>query len=154
MDETQIAILETTFAEVHAAEAAAAKLFYERLFANDPSLRRLFGEADMNEQGRKLMAALALTVASLRKLDTLLPVLKKLAARHVDYGVERAHYETVGTALIETLSLFFGARFTLSVRVAWLNAYALVSGVMMSAAYDAPEQSRQPVVGEGVQAHA
>jgi len=135
MDEKKIKILETTFAEVKAAQDAAASLFYERLFAHDPSLRPLFTSADMAAQGRKLMAALSFTVGALRKPDALVPVLENLGVKHVPYGVTREHYATVGAALIETFSLYFGERFTGEVRAAWAEAYGLVSGVMMSAAY-------------------
>ena len=136
MDDRKIALLETTFAEVKASQDASAALFYERLFVNDPSLRRLFTASDMAAQGRKLMAALALAVGSLRRLDTLVPVLEGLAVKHVTYGVEQGHYETVGTSLIETLSLAFGERFTDEVRAAWTETYQLVAGVMMHAAYE------------------
>lgn len=136
MDDRKIALLETTFAEVRASQDAAAALFYERLFVNDPSLRRLFTASDMAAQGRKLMAALSLAVNSLRKLDALVPVLEGLAVKHVTYGVERNHYETVGKALIETLSLSFGDRFTAEIRNVWTETYQLVAGVMMRAAYE------------------
>ena len=136
MNDHKIALLETTFAEVRASQDAAAALFYERLFASDPSLRRLFITSEMTAQGRKLMAALSLAVNSLRKLDTLVPVLEGLAVKHVTYGVERGHYETVGKALIETLSLSFGERFTAEVRSVWTETYQLVAGVMMRAAYE------------------
>lgn len=135
MDDRKIALLETTFAEVRASQDAAAALFYERLFVNDPSLRLLFTASDMAAQGRKLMAALSLAVNSLRKLDALVPVLEGLAVKHVTYGVERNHYETVGKALIETLSLSFGDRFTAEIRNVWTETYQLVAGVMMRAAY-------------------
>lgn len=137
MDDRKIALLETTFAEVRASQDAAAALFYERLFVNDPSLRLLFTASDMAAQGRKLMAALSLAVNSLRKLDALVPVLEGLAVKHVTYGVERNHYETVGKALIETLSLSFGDRFTAEIRNVWTETYQLVAGVMMRAAYEA-----------------
>lgn len=78
MDDHKIALLETTFAEVRASQETAAALFYERLFVNDPSLRRLFTGSDMSAQGRKLMAALALAVNSLRKLDALVPCWRAL----------------------------------------------------------------------------
>ena len=42
MDDRTINILETTFAEFAKGGEEAAALFYERLFALDPSLRRLF----------------------------------------------------------------------------------------------------------------
>lgn len=141
MREDEILLLETSFAQVYAARDAAAPLFYERLFVHDPSLRRLFGDTDMAAQGQKLFSALRLVVASLRNLPAVVPVLEDLAVRHVRYGVRDAHYDTVGAALIETLSLYFGPRFTAEMRAAWTSAYATVAQVMIAAAHrvSAPE---------------
>jgi hemoglobin-like flavoprotein len=134
MDEQTIKLLQESFAEVMGMRAEAAALFYERLFAIDPALRPLFGEADMRSQEMKLMAALALVVGKLRQLGEVIPVLETLAVKHVVYGVEERHYATVGQALIQTLSLAFGARFTPELRNAWLTAYGAISGVMIAAA--------------------
>jgi hemoglobin-like flavoprotein len=133
MDEQTIRTLETTFAEFVRGGEGSAALFYERLFALDPQLRPLFADADMKSQRTKLMAALGLVVGSLRDLSKVVPVLESLGARHVAYGVEEEHYQTVGAALLETLSLSFGGRFTPEVRTAWTGAYGLVSGVMIEA---------------------
>ena len=134
MDEQTIRLLEASFAEVMAIRAEAAALFYERLFALDPALRPLFHDADMRSQEVKLMAALALVVGKLRQLDEVIPVLETLAVRHAGYGVEERHYATVGEALIQTLSLAFGERFTPELRGAWLTAYGAISGLMIAAA--------------------
>ena len=134
MQETDIVMLEESFAEVAAASEDAAELFYERLFVHDPSLRAMFASSDMKEQGRKLMAALFLVVSSLRKLDAIVPALETLAIKHVSYGVRDEHYATVGTALIETLSLFFAQRFTFEYRRVWILAYETVAAVMKAAA--------------------
>lgn len=134
MDENTIRMLERSFAEFAKGKEAAAALFYERLFALDPSLRALFTRTDMKAQQMKLMAALGLVVGKLRLLGDVVPVLEALAVKHVAYGVEERHYETVGTALIQTLSLFFADRFTPELREAWLGAYGTVSGVMVAAA--------------------
>lgn len=134
MNEQTIRILETTFAEVARKREAAAALFYERLFALDPSLQRLFLNADMKDQQIKLMAALGFVVGGLRDLSKVVPVLESLGAKHVAYGVEDQHYETVGAALLQTLSLAFGEQFTPEIRAAWTAAYGTVSGVMIEAA--------------------
>ena len=134
MDDKTIRTLETTFAEFARGKEESAALFYERLFAIDPSLRRLFVNTEMKSQQTKLMAALGLVVGSLRDLGRVVPVLESLGAKHVAYGVEEAHYQTVGAALIQTLALAFGDRFTPDIRAAWTGAYALVSGVMIDAA--------------------
>jgi hemoglobin-like flavoprotein len=134
MDEQTIRLLEDSFAEVMKIRQEAAALFYERLFALDPALRPLFSETDMRSQEMKLMAALAMVVGKLRRLDEVLPVLETLAVKHVAYGVEERHYATVGEALIQTLSLAFGDRFVPELRTAWLTAYGAISGVMIAAA--------------------
>lgn len=134
MDEQTIRMLQASFAEVMAIRQQAAALFYERLFAIDPTLRPLFADSDMRSQEMKLMAALALVIGKLRQLDTVLPGLEALAVRHVAYGVEERHYATVGQALIQTLALAFGQRFTPELRGAWLAAYGAISGVMIAAA--------------------
>jgi hemoglobin-like flavoprotein len=134
MHEADIVILEDSFSQVAAVREQAAELFYERLFAHDPSLRVMFAHSDMREQGRKLMLALSLVISSLRRLDAVVPALETLAVKHVGYGVQSAHYQTVGKALIETLSLFFGARFTQEHRRAWTMAYGAVADVMIAAA--------------------
>lgn len=134
MDEQTIRLLETTFAEFARGKEESAALFYERLFVLDPSLKRLFADADMKNQQTKLMAALGLVVGSLRDLPKIVPVLENLGAKHVGYGVEESHYETVGTALIQTLALAFGERFTPEIRSVWIGAYGVVSGVMIEAA--------------------
>lgn len=143
MQETEIVLLEESFAEVAAMREQAAELFYERLFEHDPSLRAMFMQTDMKEQGRKLMAALSIVIASLRKLDTIVPALEMLAVKHVGYGVRDEHYATVGTALVETLSLFFSHRFTSEHRRVWTSAYETVAGVMMAAANREQEPLRR-----------
>ena len=75
MDEQTIRVLETTFTEFARGKEESAALFYERLFALDPSLRRLFVNTEMKHQQTKLMAALGLVVGSLRDLGRVVPVL-------------------------------------------------------------------------------
>lgn len=141
MDEHTITILETTFAQFAKGKEESAALFYERLFALDPSLRRLFTHTEMKSQQAKLMAALAIVIGNLRNFDQVAPTLQSLGAKHVAYGVEESHYETVGNALIQTLALYFGSAFTNEIREIWTAAYGAVSGVMI----DAGRKVVQPV---------
>jgi hemoglobin-like flavoprotein len=111
----------------------AANPFYTRLFELDPSLRYLF-KGDMTDQGKKLMATLKIVVNSLDRLEATLPAVQELGRRHVGYGVEDYHYETVGTALLWTLSQGLGEQFTPEVEAAWGTAYLLLAGAMKAAA--------------------
>jgi hemoglobin-like flavoprotein len=133
MTPSQIAIIRDTFSKIVPIKEAAAALFYDRLFAVDPSTRRLF-RGEMVEQGAKLMMAIAMVVKSLDHIDPMLEPLRALARRHVNYGVENEHYASVGAALLWTLEQGLGSDFTEEVREAWTSAYELLSGTMMKAA--------------------
>jgi len=130
----QIELVQASFSQVEPIAEAAARLFYDRLFALDPKLRALF-KGDLREQGRKLMALLKVAVNGLRNLDKLVPAVEALGRRHATYGVKDADYEKVGSALTWTLKKGLGSEFTSEVEDAWEGAYALLSKVMQDAAH-------------------
>jgi hypothetical protein len=70
--EEQKELVQTSFDKVIPISDAAAVLFYDQLFALDPSLRALF-KSDMAEQRAKLMAMLTTAVRSLGRWETLAP---------------------------------------------------------------------------------
>lgn len=137
MTSDQIAHVERSFRVIAPLSEMVAAIFYERLFAQDPSLHHLFRHADMGEQGRKLMTTIAFVVANLRQSDRLIPAAAELGRRHGDYGVEAAHYDAVGAALLATLAEALGDGFTPPVRDAWAAAYALLAGVMQASVVQA-----------------
>jgi len=131
---SQIKLVQESFAKVAPIADQAAEIFYNKLFEFDPSLRKLF-KNDMSEQGRKLMATLGVAVKSLTDLNGLVPVLQKLAERHVDYGVKAQDYTPVGNALLFALKQGLGDDFTPDVREAWVETFRLVSQTMKSHVY-------------------
>jgi nitric oxide dioxygenase len=133
MTPDQIAYVERSFRIVAPLSEMAGAIFYERLFSLDPALHRLFRHADMGEQGRKLMAALAFTVENLRRPERLAPVAVELGRRHAGHGVEPGHYDTFGAALQATLAEALGDGFNPPVRDAWAAAFALLVGIMQAA---------------------
>jgi nitric oxide dioxygenase len=133
MTPEQILLVRASFAQVKALGDQAAALFYERLFALDPSLRALF-KGDPAVQRAKLLAALAMVVDALDRLHDVLPAVRDLGRRHARYGVLTEHYATVGSALIWTLEQRLGAAFTPAARRAWIDAYGLLAWTMLAAA--------------------
>ena len=134
MTPAQVALIEASFRQVAPIAEPAAAIFYRRLFELDPSLRPLFAHADMEEQGRKLMAAIGFVVASLRRPEALLPAVAELSRRHAGYGVQPAHYATVGQALLDTLREGLGEGFTAKLSAAWAAAYGVLATTMQGAA--------------------
>ncbi len=136
MTPKQIALVQATWRQVHPVAERSAEFFYGRLFALDPSLRPLF-RADLREQGRKLMATIAVAVDSLAQLEDFASDVRALGRRHAGYGVEERHYATVGAALIWTLERVLGAGFTGEMADAWSTAYGLLADVMKEGMKDA-----------------
>ena len=133
---TQKTLVQETFATVAPIGDDAAALFYRRLFVLDPSLQQLF-RGNMTEQRKKLMQMLTVAVKGLDHLDQLMPVVQSLGRRHANYGVEDAHYETVGSALLWTLEKALGRAFTPEAREAWATVYGLLATTMKEATREA-----------------
>ncbi|HSI39926.1 MAG TPA: globin family protein [Xanthobacteraceae bacterium] len=133
MNPDQIAVLRTSFQQVMPIADQAAALFYGRLFETAPEVRSLF-KSPIPEQGRKLMATLAAVVNGLDDMANLLPAVQALGRRHAGYGVTATHFAPVGAALLWTLSQGLGEAYTPEVEAAWVDAYGVLSEVMLAAA--------------------
>ncbi|MEM7259159.1 MAG: globin family protein, partial [Pseudomonadota bacterium] len=117
------------------------------LFEEDPALKSLFKD-DVKEQGEKLMKMITVAVNGLNKLDTIVPAVQALGKRHVGYGVEPQHYDTVGSSLIWTLQQGLGDDFDEPTKAAWLEAYTILSTTMKDAAAEpAVEEVPEKKVG-------
>lgn len=134
MTPDQVKAIQDSFAKVAPIAEPAAELFYGRLFEIAPAVKPLF-RGDMKEQGRKLMATLAVVVKGLDHLDAILPAASALAKRHVGYGVKPADYTPVGAALLWTLERGLGAEWTPELAQAWAAAYGVLSEFMIGEAY-------------------
>ena len=134
MTQSEIELVQASFAKVVPISQQAATLFYDRLFSLNPSLKALF-KGDMEDQKMKLIRTLGYVVSRLDSIPTIIQDVEALALRHIDYGVEPAHYDDVGAALIWTLEQGLGSGFDPETKTAWLDTYDLLSNAMKRAAY-------------------
>ena len=130
MTPTQIELIRTSWASVEPIADVAATLFYDRLFEQDPAVRRLFRRTDMAAQKKNLMQTLTVVVKGIDRLDALVPAVQALGRRHAGYGVRPEHYDLVGAALLWTLEQGLGELFTDDVRDAWAAAWDLIAAAM------------------------
>ncbi len=137
MDNFSKRLVQESWALVVPIADRAADLFYGRLFETAPETRSLFANADMSEQGRKLMQMITVAVRGLDRLDEIAPAIEALGRRHAGYGVQDSHYEAVGSALLWTLETGLGEKFTPEVRAAWAETYDLLANVMRRSAAEA-----------------
>jgi hemoglobin-like flavoprotein len=128
-----IRLVRASFAQIAPVGDVTARLFYDRLFTLDPSIRRLFPE-DLGKQKQALMATLKLAVDHLDRPDELVPLVEQLGVRHARYGVQPAHYPLVSSALLWTLEQGLGPAFSSAACEAWVAVYELLATTMQAAA--------------------
>jgi hemoglobin-like flavoprotein len=138
MTPQQKELVQKTWTMVVPIADTAAELFYGRLFELEPSYRAMFRH-DMTEQGKKLMKTINIAVTALDDVEPLIPVLKKMGADHVGYGVKERDYNVVGAALIWTLEKGLGDAFTDEVKNAWGAVYDVLASVMKQGAAEAEQ---------------
>jgi hemoglobin-like flavoprotein len=133
MQLSQIALVQESWEKINPIRAAAAEMFYAKLFELDPSLRTFFHD-NPTEQGDQFMKMVATAVATLNKPDELLPVLQALGTRHARYGVKDNHYDTMALALFDTLHKGLGTAFTNDIQLAWKVVFSVIATTMKNAA--------------------
>jgi hemoglobin-like flavoprotein len=133
MTPEQITRVQISFDKIAPISATAGALFYRRLFELDPGLRSMFA-GDLSAQSRKLMEMIELVVANLGQFEALLSQVQALGRAHAGYGVQEAHYDVVGAALLWTLRTGLEEQFTPADEAAWAAAYAVLADAMKTAA--------------------
>jgi hemoglobin-like flavoprotein len=139
MTPAQIDRVKASYAAILPIADKAGLLFYERLFAIEPSLRPLFKE-DIEAQSQKLMTMIGVAVNGLDRLETIVPAVQALGIRHGGYGVTEEHYDKVAEALLWTLEQGLGSAYTPEIAEAWTAAYTVLADTMKAAARSASAQ--------------
>lgn len=133
MTSHQIALIKKSWALVAQIDKeTVGSLFYNRLFEIAPEVKPMFSRTTLPEQSKKLLTMLSYIINKLDKLEDILDEVKKLAQRHVQYGVKDEHYTAVGSALLWTLEKGLGDHWTPELEAAWIACYTLLSGAMIA----------------------
>jgi hemoglobin-like flavoprotein len=131
MTPEQLALVQTSYASLGDTAPAMARDFYRRLFEADPTTEELFSDSPAN-MAAKFADELAAIVEAITSYETFAPRVRDLAIRHVGYGVQTRHYQSLGDALIATLAEHLGPRWDPDLEEAWRRAYNLVAELMMA----------------------
>lgn len=130
MTPKQIELLEATLQELRRDPALAAQLFYCRLFARRPALRRLLGGRP-DFDGSRLFAVISTALAGLSHPQHFLGLLNLFAHPAVHETLRASDYADVtGEALDWMLRKHLHVNFTAEVRDAWRAAYERVLAVV------------------------
>lgn len=115
--------------------------FYKTLFEIAPAAKELFAKTDFNKQKKHLIGAIVQIVNTVDQPEKLVPYLKEMGARHVDYGTVAEHYPIVGKALIETFKYFFEEKWTPQLESTWLAAFQVITDTMLAGAAEMKHSS-------------
>jgi hemoglobin-like flavoprotein len=128
-----VALLRPSFGRIAPLADDVAQRFYARLFAVYPQVRPLFARTEPASQRQKLMASVGAVVTLVDRPDELEPVLQKLGASHLEYGVASHHYEYVCASMLATLAETLAHDWTPELAQTWSDALRHVSDRMIAA---------------------
>jgi nitric oxide dioxygenase len=132
--------LETSFDLVAPRGEELVDLFYTRLFEAAPAVRPLFAHTDPRRQKAMLLGALVMIRRALRDLESIIPSLHALGARHVGYGTLPEQYPVVGAVLIGAMAEIAGDEWRWGYDKAWAEAFDLIADAMLEGARSASER--------------
>jgi hemoglobin-like flavoprotein len=135
-------LLQQSFGTVKSRADVLAKRFYERLFAEHPRFKRLFGRVNLEEQHQKLIQSLVLIVKWLETPDRLTRYLHALGGRHFDYRIRPQDYQPFVETFIAVLGETVGAGWTTECETAWRDALRTVTDTMLERSEVRPRLGR------------
>ncbi|MBP7133494.1 MAG: hypothetical protein RLZZ369_649 [Pseudomonadota bacterium] len=115
--------------------------FYSRMFTHNPELREVFNQGHQRSGTQQQALAQAVT-AYAQHIDNpavLMPVLERVAQKHVSLGIRKEHYAVVGRHLLASIGEVLGEAATPELLNAWAEAYGQLADIltgMEQAAYD------------------
>jgi len=141
--ELNLDVLESSFQALAPVGETLTRNFYESLFKKFPDVVPMFENTSIEEQHKKLWAALTLVAGSLRKPEQLREALTSLGKRHKEYGALPAHYEAVAETLLEEMANLAGDLWTQEVSTAWTEALENIAGIMIKAGEEAVDKPQR-----------
>lgn len=107
--------------------------FYARMFEHNPELREIFnhGHQASGSQQHALAAAVTAYARHIDDPSVLMPVLERVAAKHVSLGIRGEHYGIVGRHLLASISEVLGDAATDGLIAAWGAAYGQLADLLI-----------------------
>ncbi|MFK3690861.1 NO-inducible flavohemoprotein [Agrobacterium tumefaciens] len=106
---------------------------YARLFQDD-HVKELFNHSNQGEGGSQVHALAAAIVAYAQNIDNLtpvVPVVERIAHKHIGYHILPEHYPYVATALLGAIKEVLGDAATPELIEAWGEAYWFLANLLM-----------------------
>lgn len=134
LSDTTITVVKATVPALAEHGPAITRTMYAKLF-EDAHVRALFNHANQGEGGAQVHALAAAILAYAQNIDNLsvvLPVVERIAQKHIGYHILPEHYPYVATALLGAIREVLGDAATEEVITAWGEAYWFLADILMA----------------------
>lgn len=133
-----IEIVKSTIPLLENAGPDVTDYFYKRMFEHNPELKDIFNLANQasGRQQFALFSAVASYAKNIDNLGALGDLVERVAHKHTSFHIQPDQYQIVGHHLIETLREVAPDDFTDEVAAAWIEAYGLLSKVLIGREHD------------------
>lgn len=108
-------------------------LFYKNMIGAHPELRNIFNLSHQRTgaQPRALASSVLAYATHIDNLQAVLPVVERIAHKHVSLGITADQYDIVGKHLMEAIAAVLGDGLTPEVAEAWTAAYGQLADVFI-----------------------
>lgn len=129
-----IELVKSTVPALTARGSDITTVMYGKLF-DDDHIRALFNHSNQGENGSQvhaLSAALIAYAQNIDKLDALVPVVERIAHKHIGYHILPEHYEYVARALLAAIEEVLAPNITDEILGAWGEAYWFLADILIN----------------------
>lgn len=145
MNEQQKALVKATVPVLKTNGVALTKHFYQRMFTHNPELKNIFNQGHQNSgrQQEALAMAVAAYAENIDDPSVLLPVVERIAHKHVSLGIRAEHYAIVGRHLLASIKEVLGDAASDDLISAWAAAYTELADLFINLESDLYQQATQ-----------
>lgn len=132
---TTIDVIKSTIPLLETHGRQITDVFYDNLLTNHPYLMNIFNMANQStgSQSRALSDAIVAYAKNIENIEALLPVVARIAHKHVSLGVKAKHYALVGENLLIAIAHVLSLPADHPALTAWGEAYGLLADVFINA---------------------
>jgi len=134
LSQETIATVKSTTSLLEENGEAITKFFYKRLFERHPELENVFNQVNQKrgDQPRALADAVLAYANNLDNIEVLVPVVQRIAHKHVSLGIKPEQYPIVGENLLAAIQNVLGLPDAHPALLAWEKAYGVLADIFIN----------------------
>jgi hemoglobin-like flavoprotein len=126
-----ILLLRSSFEQLRRESSNFVSKFYVRLNRADTTLGTMFRHVNQSVLEEKVMAVIMNVMLNLEDLSTVHDELKRLGAKHGNYGVVATQYELFGNIFLEVIAEILKDNWTNKIESAWQQLFGVIFSGMI-----------------------